>query len=92
MSGKSGGTAGAHYDTKEEAEKEDKDSLLLKAYRHTGDAVSYFSKSVDCSSPTTDTLGRQCQFLLLNVLSVDRLLHCCNFLQPLCRQTKSVVA
>lgn len=31
MSGKSGGTAGAHYDTEEEVEKEEKDSLLLKA-------------------------------------------------------------
>lgn len=72
MSGKSGGTTGAHYDTEEEVEKEEKDPPQAEHMR--GD-VSYFSRRVrGCFSPTTETLGRQCPWLLL---SEDRLLQRC---------------
>ncbi len=79
MSGKSGGTTGAHYDMEEEAEKEErqeKDPPLLKARAHGSRCQLFFQESF---SPTTETLGRQCQCLLLSVsvLSEDWLLQCC---------------
>lgn len=56
-----------------------------------GAAVSYSSKGADGFSPTTDTLGRQCQYLLLSVPSEDQLLQCCDSLQPLCCRTQRSV-